>query len=172
MPIHSHISKYDDGWQLVAGDADKNWLDVRSNSSEVITILSKSLGANDGKLALYLKNTPKYTPAVVRIPVKRIGDDERDSTLTALSIHFQEGRLRRNELEERSSAALDATTQPQLDKLLEDMPIITWPEPQPEDSAQLSRHPTSKELRKLQLALIGVVFIVILITIGIAFAVA
>jgi hypothetical protein len=52
----------------------------------------------------------------------RIGDAERDATVELLNRHFAEGRLTKLEHEERTTSALTATTQRDLDALLADLP--------------------------------------------------
>ena len=52
----------------------------------------------------------------------RIGDAERDVTMTLLREHFVAGRLTFDELTERIDAALVAKTQRQIDRLLADLP--------------------------------------------------
>jgi len=52
----------------------------------------------------------------------RIGDAERDATMTQLREHFVAGRLTFDELTERIDAALTAKTQRQIDGLMSDLP--------------------------------------------------
>jgi hypothetical protein len=52
----------------------------------------------------------------------RIGDAERDATMTALREHFVAGRLTFDELTERIDAALTVKTQRQIDRLMADLP--------------------------------------------------
>jgi hypothetical protein len=52
----------------------------------------------------------------------RIGDAERDATMTQLREHFVAGRLTFDELTERIDAALTAKTQRQIDGLMADLP--------------------------------------------------
>jgi hypothetical protein len=52
----------------------------------------------------------------------RIGDAERDATMTQLREHFVAGRLTFDELTERIDAALIAKTQRQIDGLVADLP--------------------------------------------------
>jgi len=54
----------------------------------------------------------------------RIGDAERDATMTLLREHFAAGRLTMDELTERIDGALAAKTQSQIDALLMDLPHI------------------------------------------------
>lgn len=54
----------------------------------------------------------------------RVGDAERDQALSELGRHFAEGRLTPLEHEERSSAAIAARTQTDLDALFADLPIL------------------------------------------------
>jgi hypothetical protein len=52
----------------------------------------------------------------------RASDADRDAVLTALSEHFQAGRLTSDEFDERSGAALSAKTLGDLDGLMTDLP--------------------------------------------------
>jgi len=52
----------------------------------------------------------------------RIGDAERDATMTQLREHFVAGRLTFDELTERIDSALTAKTQRQIDGLVADLP--------------------------------------------------
>jgi len=52
----------------------------------------------------------------------RIGDAERDATMTQLREHFVAGRLDLDELTERIDLALTAKTQGQIDGLMADLP--------------------------------------------------
>jgi hypothetical protein len=52
----------------------------------------------------------------------RIGDAERDATMTQLREHFVAGRLTFDELTQRIDAALTAKTQRQIDGLMSDLP--------------------------------------------------
>jgi hypothetical protein len=52
----------------------------------------------------------------------RIGDAERDATMTQLREHFVAGRLDFDELTERIDAALTAKTQRQIEALMADLP--------------------------------------------------
>lgn len=52
----------------------------------------------------------------------RIGDAERDATVEQLNEHFAAGRLTAREHDERTSLALTARTQADLDALLADLP--------------------------------------------------
>jgi hypothetical protein len=61
----------------------------------------------------------------------RVGDAERDATMTQLREHFVAGRLTFDELTERIDAALVAKTQRQIDALIADLPRpprVTQPE--------------------------------------------
>jgi hypothetical protein len=54
----------------------------------------------------------------------RIGDAERDAVTTALHEHFAQGRLDRDELDERLEAALAAKTAGDLRPILHDLPHL------------------------------------------------
>lgn len=71
------------------------------------------LQALDGKGAHF---TPASQPAV------RIGTDEREKTIDVLQEHYVKGRITQTEFEERSGAAFRALFQPDLDKLVQDLP--------------------------------------------------
>jgi hypothetical protein len=59
----------------------------------------------------------------------RIGDVERDVTMTQLREHFAAGRLTLDELSERIDQALAAKTQGHIDGLMADLPKLTGPGP-------------------------------------------
>jgi hypothetical protein len=54
----------------------------------------------------------------------RIGDAERDATMTQLREHFAAGRLTLDEVTERIDLALTAKTQGQIDGLMADLPAL------------------------------------------------
>ncbi|MCW2946225.1 MAG: hypothetical protein JWR24_2942 [Actinoallomurus sp.] len=54
----------------------------------------------------------------------RVGDAERDEVTSALHEHFAQGRLTRDELDERLSATLSARTVGDLRKVTRDLPAI------------------------------------------------
>lgn len=56
------------------------------------------------------------------IPQMKASDADRDTVVTALSEHFQVGRLTSEELEERTGRALAARTLGELDALTTDLP--------------------------------------------------
>ncbi|GAB3967461.1 hypothetical protein GCM10029978_034810 [Actinoallomurus acanthiterrae] len=53
----------------------------------------------------------------------RVGDAERDEVASALHEHFAQGRLTREELDERLSAALSAKTVGDLREVTRDLPV-------------------------------------------------
>ena len=55
----------------------------------------------------------------------RVSDADRDAAVSELGEHFQEGRLDRDELEDRSWRALRARTGNDLDEVLADLPRAT-----------------------------------------------
>jgi Domain of unknown function (DUF1707) len=55
----------------------------------------------------------------------RVSDADRDAAVSELGEHFQEGRLDRDELEDRTGRALSARTGSDLDELLADLPHVT-----------------------------------------------
>ena len=54
----------------------------------------------------------------------RVSDADRDAAASELGEHFQEGRLDRDELEDRTGRALRARTGSDLDELLADLPRV------------------------------------------------
>ncbi|HLT61048.1 MAG TPA: DUF1707 domain-containing protein [Microlunatus sp.] len=56
------------------------------------------------------------------VPPPRIGDAERDQATEYLREHLAQGRITQAEFDERITAALQALTQPDLDKLFVDLP--------------------------------------------------
>lgn len=57
-----------------------------------------------------------------RLPQMKASDADRDEVVTALSEHFQAGRLTTEELEDRTGGALSARTLGELDALTADLP--------------------------------------------------
>lgn len=57
----------------------------------------------------------------------RVGDAERDAVASALHEHFAQGRLDREELDERLSAALAAKTVGDLREVIRDLPATPHP---------------------------------------------
>jgi hypothetical protein len=55
----------------------------------------------------------------------RVSDAERDTIVTELGQHFQDGRLDQGEFDDRVSAALTARTRGDLDQLTTDLPRAT-----------------------------------------------
>jgi hypothetical protein len=55
----------------------------------------------------------------------RVSDADRDAAVSELGEHFQDGRLDRDELEDRTGRALRARTGSDLDELLADLPRET-----------------------------------------------
>ena len=55
----------------------------------------------------------------------RVSDADRDAAVSELGEHFQQGRLDRDELEDRTGRALRARTGSDLDELLADLPRAT-----------------------------------------------
>lgn len=73
----------------------------------------------------------------------RIGDQERDSAVTALGEHYVAGRLTKEEYDERSAVAWQARTNSDLAPLFHDLPPLPAPQrqaPAPVPVAQRS-HP-------------------------------
>lgn len=64
-----------------------------------------------------------------RLPQMKASDAERDAVVTALSEHFQAGRLTSEELEERTGRALAARTLGELDGLTTDLPVSRAAQP-------------------------------------------
>ena len=62
----------------------------------------------------------------------RLGDVDRQQALEALGEHFAQGRLDRDELDERSDAVWSAKTQGDLAPIFADLPVrATGPVPSP-----------------------------------------
>jgi Domain of unknown function (DUF1707)/2TM domain len=55
-------------------------------------------------------------------PALRIGDEERERTVTALQQHAAHGRIDADELDVRTEQALQARTQPELEAVVRDLP--------------------------------------------------
>jgi hypothetical protein len=72
----------------------------------------------------------------------RVGDAERDEVTTALHEHFAQGRLTRDELDERLTATLSARTAGDLRKVTADLPgTPAAPSPAPPVAAYWGRGP-------------------------------
>jgi Domain of unknown function (DUF1707) len=71
-----------------------------------------------------------------RDPGLRVSDADRDTVVTELGRHFQDGRLDQNEFGERMGAALSAKTEGDLAGLLADLPRPYLP-----NTAQLGARP-------------------------------
>jgi hypothetical protein len=71
-----------------------------------------------------------------REPGLRVSDADRDTVVTELGRHFQDGRLDQNEFGDRMGAALSAKTEGDLAGLLADLPRPYLP-----DTAQLGVRP-------------------------------
>ena len=84
----------------------------------------------------------------------RASDVERDTVVSQLGQHFQEGRLDAAEHEERMAAALTARTRRELTVLLDDLPAEK-PGPAPVVS-------TGRSFRRLRLAVLAAVIVTIL----------
>lgn len=74
-----------------------------------------------------MSEPPEPQPERQRAPLPRIGDTERDRAVDALQVHMAEGRLDREEFDDRLSRALAARTAADLQPLFLDLP-----EPRPE----------------------------------------
>jgi Domain of unknown function (DUF1707) len=62
-------------------------------------------------------------------PDLRASDAERDVTAAELSVHFQAGRLKQDEFDERLTLAFGARTRGDLERLLTDLPPVPVPPP-------------------------------------------
>jgi hypothetical protein len=70
----------------------------------------------------------------------KASDADRDEVITALSEHFQVGRLTTEELEDRTGRALSARTVGELDALTTDLPPRPPAKPAPEAGPQRRGH--------------------------------
>jgi len=82
-------------------------------------------------------------PDGYRVPAIRASDADRDAVISALSEHFQAGRLTTEELEERTGQALAARTLGELDELTADLPgpRIAQPSPSAQQAQPLAPRP-------------------------------
>ena len=81
---------------------------------------------------------PQLAPRRARL---RVSDADRDAVATELGEHFQQGRLDREEFDERLTQALAARTEGDLDRLLADLPPVrpavgAGPRRQPQNAAE------------------------------------
>ena len=71
----------------------------------------------------------------------RVSDADRDRAISALSEHFQAGRITADEFDERSSQALQSRTGKELAALFTDLPrsgaVVTSPPPRPAPAARI-----------------------------------
>ena len=73
-------------------------------------------------------DTAPQEPRLPRLAAgQRIGDAERDQAASALSEHFAAGRLDRDELDARLTAAYSARTAADLEPLFRDLPTTQSP---------------------------------------------
>ena len=79
----------------------------------------------------------------------RIGDAERESAVAALGEHYAQGRLAKEEYDERSDAAWSARTAADLAPLFADLPTPAAAAPPPSGptaSGRPSRHPGPRQV--------------------------
>jgi hypothetical protein len=57
----------------------------------------------------------------------RVSDDERKVVVDELRVHFGDGRIDLAEFEDRTNAALVSVTRGELDRLLDDLPLLRQP---------------------------------------------
>jgi hypothetical protein len=96
----------------------------------------------------------------------RASDADRDEVVTALSEHFQAGRLTTEELEDRTGGALSARTLGELDALTADLPRRQPAEPTPQLSPQRRGHP-ELAVTAAVLAVLAIVVAVVALVAGI-----
>ncbi|WP_336248828.1 DUF1707 domain-containing protein [Stomatohabitans albus] len=116
-------------------------------------------------------------------PNARIGDQERDSALQALSEHFAQGRLRLDEFEARTEQVIQSYTYKELDDVFADLPlpkydsaIERYTPAQPPSNPRQASHPTKSRTpslsrqRALFLLLGWVVLLLSFYMLGISYA--
>ena len=89
----------------------------------------------------------------------RIGDGERDAAVAALGEHYAQGRLTKDELDERTDAAWTARTAADLRPLFADLPASAAPRPGPPVpvAAPPPRRPVPWKLLLVALVVLAVV---------------
>jgi Domain of unknown function (DUF1707) len=103
----------------------------------------------------------------------KASDADRDAVLSALSEHFQAGRLTSDEFDERAGQALAARTWGQLTDLLQDLPG-TRPGPQAPAAASSAARPVRPPARSpmrrapAPIAMLAVIGIAVAVSAGIA----
>src|SRR5215813_1177501 len=93
-------------------------------------------------------------------PQMKASDADRDEVVTALSEHFQVGRLTTEELEDRTGRALSARTLGELDALTTDLPPHPQAKSAPVASPQRRGHPEFAVIAAV-LAVLAVVALVV-----------
>src|SRR5215469_1075753 len=99
-----------------------------------------------------------------RPPQMKASDADRDEVVTALSEHFQAGRLTTEELEDRMGNALSARTLGELDALTVDLPPCRPAKPAQQLNPQRRGHP--------ELAVIAAVLAVLAVAVAVVALVA
>lgn len=86
------------------------------------------------------------SPAIARRDM-RVSDDDRQSVVDELRVHFGDGRIDLAEFEDRTNAALVSVTRGELDRLLDDLPYLRQPsggppirEREPREKSALRAH--------------------------------
>jgi len=93
-------------------------------------------------------------------PQMKASDADRDEVVTALSEHFQAGRLTMEELEDRTGRALSARSLGELDGLTTDLPPRRPAKSAPEARPQRRGHPEFAAIAAV-LAVLAVVALVV-----------
>jgi uncharacterized protein DUF1707 len=93
-------------------------------------------------------------------PQMKASDADRDEVVTALSEHFQAGRLTMEELEDRTGRALSGRTLGELDGLTTDLPPRRPAKPAPEARPQRRGHPEFAVIAAVLAALAVVALVV------------
>ena len=104
----------------------------------------------------------------------RVGDAERDDTVSRLAEHFAAGRLNRSEFDERTAQALGARTRGDLDGILVDLPPTSLVMSTPSPASEVESAPVAARTALAQWgistlapwAVFGVFFIVLWMVTG------
>jgi len=92
----------------------------------------------------------------------RVGDSEREATVTELREHFASGRLTQEEFNERVDEAFAAKTRGDLKSVMRDLPSVRPPVPAPASSGSGSGHDSGFRGSRPHMGVLGAVMSVLL----------
>jgi hypothetical protein len=95
----------------------------------------------------------------------RISDDDREAAVRALGEQYAEGRLTKDEFDERSDAAWSARTRSDLGPLFEDLPVRTPAQPSFAGDRTVPARGSVRHARGRGFPLVPVIFLLVAITV-------